>query len=525
MFRIIQKHLDKNVVKISAIFALLYCLMFNSAIFAYKFEYYQVNILTGVLELVKDFIYNFITLFLFFFGLSFHRYIFIIGSLFLFVTGAASSYYLFFLGVAPSLAIMPAIFGTHSTEATELISSRLIIWCAFSFVICGYFAFRYLPSQKQPLLTRFLTFICLIAVLSNVVTPKYSFLKSYFPVQYLHNAYIFLFAQDQDFIKEDIGLKYEFADSSDSDVVGVLVLGEAARYSNFGINGYERDTTPHLDKVENLVNYKAISCSNNTYLSVPCMLSRHGESKLEIVEKETSVLSILTKIGFETVWMGTQSISKYYRNKPGGSFYDEVNFHMIPGGSIVFQPNDLDEKMLPYLEQNIEDSGKKFIVMHSTGSHWNYSARYPKEFEKFKPAVDKLAKIDASGCSNEELVNSYDNSILYTDYFLSEVINRLKDKNAFLIYASDHGESLGECGRLTHGADGYFKEQREVPIMVWFSEEYKKTHPEKWAAVESFQKQTISHDNIFHSILDCLSIESEIVDKSLSLCQKTKKTN
>jgi len=140
-------------------------------------------------------------------------------------------------------------------------------------------------------------------------------------------------------------------------------------------------------------------------------------------------------------------------------------------------------------------------------------------------AVDKSAKIDASGCSNEELVNSYDNSILYTDYFLSEVINRLKDKNAFLIYASDHGESLGECGRLTHGADGYFKEQREVPIMVWFSEEYKKTHPEKWAAVESFQKQTISHDNIFHSILDCLSIESEIVDKSLSLCQKTRKTN
>ncbi len=525
MFRIIQKHLDKDVVKISAIFALLYCVLFNSAIFVYKFEYYQANILTGVLELVKDFIYNFITLFLFFFGLSFHRYIFIIGSLFLFITGAAASYYLFFLGITPSLAIMPAIFGTHSTEAMELISFRMIIWCVFSFAICGYFIFRYLPSKKLSLLTRFLTFICLICVLSNVVAPKYSFLRSYFPIQYLHNAYIFLFAQDKSFIKEDISLKYEFTDSSDSDVVAVLVLGEAARYSNFGINGYERDTTPNLNKIENLVNYKAISCSNNTYLSVPCMLSRHGEQQLDIVEKETGALSILTKLEFETVWMGTQSISKYYRNKPGGSFYDEVNFHMIPGGSLVFQPNDLDEKMLPYLEQNIEDGGKKFIVMHSTGSHWNYSARHPKEFEKFKPAIDKSAKIDASGCPNEELVNSYDNSILYTDYFLLEVINRLKDKNAFLIYASDHGESLGESGRLTHGADGYFKEQREVPVIVWFSEKYKKTHPEKWAAIESFQKQTISHDNIFHSILDCLSIESEIVDKSLSLCQKIRKTN
>lgn len=525
MFSFVQKHLDKDVIKISVIFALLYCFLFNSAIFVYKFEYYQANILTGVLELVKDFIYNFITLFLFFFGLSFYRYLFIVGAVFLFITGAVSSYYLFFLGVSPSLAIMPAIFGTHSTEAMELVSLRLVIWCVLSFIICGYFMWRYMPSKPLSLLTRILTFTCLIFIFSNVVSPKYSFLKSYFPIQYLHNAYIYLFAQDKDFIKEDISLKYEYKDSSDEDVVGVLVLGESARYSNWGINGYERDTTPNLNKVSNLVNYKATSCSNNTYLSVPCMLSRYGEKNLDKIDKETSLLSILTKLGFETVWMGTQSITKYYRNKPGGSFYDEVKFHMIPGGSLVFLPNDLDGKMLPYLEQNLEDGGKKFIVMHSTGSHWNYSARYPKQFEKFKPAIDPAAKIDASGCSNEELVNSYDNSILYTDYFLSETINRLKDKKAFLIYASDHGESLGECGRLTHGTDGYFAEQREVPIIIWFSEKYKKDYPEKWLAVKSFQKQTISHDYVFHSILDCLGIESEIVDKSMSLCHKIRNTD
>ena len=273
---------------------------------------------------------------------------------------------------------------------------------------------RYIPAVSLKLLTRILTFICLVFVLSNVVKPKYGFLKSYFPFQYLHNAYIFLFAQDEDFIKQDISLKYEFKDSSDEDVVGVLVLGESARYSNFGINGYERDTTPNLDKVDNLVNYKAIACSNNTYLSVPCMLSRLSEKDLSKVEKETSALSVLTKMGFETLWMGTQSITKYYRNKPGGSFYDEVKFHMIPGGSLVFLPNDLDGKMLPYLAQKLQEDGKKFIVMHSTGSHWNYSSRYPKEFEKFTPSIDQNAKIDASGCSREELVNSYDNSILYT---------------------------------------------------------------------------------------------------------------
>jgi glucan phosphoethanolaminetransferase (alkaline phosphatase superfamily) len=522
MFVIIQKYLDKEVIKISTIFALVYCLMFNSAIFVYKFEYYQVNLLTGVLELAKDFLYNFITLFLIFFGLSFYRYIFVIGTLLLFITGAAASYYLFFLGVAPSLAIMPAIFGTHQTEAMELISLRLIFWCVFSCIVCVYCMWRYMPPKSLKLLTRILTFICLIFVFSNVASPRHSFLRAYFPFQYLHNAYIFLFAQDQGFVKEDISLKYDVIDNSEEDLLGILVLGESARYSNFGINGYERDTTPNLSKVENLVSYKAIACSNNTFLSVPCMLSRFGAKDLAKVEKETSALSVLTKMGFDTLWMGTQSITKYYRNKPGGSFYDEVKFHMIPGGSLVFLPNDLDGKMLPYFQQSIQEKGKKFIVIHTTGSHWNYALRYPKEFEKYTPAISVEAKIDASGCSKEELINSYDNSILYTDHFLSEVIKHLKNKNAFLIYASDHGESLGEGGRLTHGADGYFKEQMEVPVMVWFSEKYKKNHPEKWESVKSFKEEVISHDYIFHSILDCVGIESEMVDKSLSLCRKLK---
>jgi glucan phosphoethanolaminetransferase (alkaline phosphatase superfamily) len=522
MFKVIQKHLDKDVVRLSVIFALLYCVLFNSAIIVYKFEYYQANILTGVLELVKDFIYNFITLFLFFFGLSFNRYIFVLGSLFLFMTGAITSYYLFYFGVSPSLAIMPAIFGTHQTEAMELISLRIVLWCVFNFIVCVYGIYRYLPNKSLPIITRILTLVCLVLTINNIISPKYSFLKSNFPVQYLHNAYLYIFAQDEDFIKKDISLDHDYIDKSDEDALGVLVIGEAARYSNFGINGYGRDTTPNLEKLHSLVNYKAISCSNTTFLSVPCMLSRYGEKDLNLVEKETSILSILTKLGFETLWMGTQSITKYYRNKLGGSFYNEVDFHMIPGGSLVFLPNDLDGKMLPYLEKSLQDEkyGKKFIVMHSTGSHWNYSARYPIEFEKFKPAIDINANIDASGCLNEELVNSYDNSILYTDYFLSEVIDRLKNENAFLIYASDHGESLGECGRLTHGSDGYFAEQREVPIMVWFSDKYIKNHPEKWEAVKSFQKDLISHDNIFHSILGCLGIESEIVDESLNLCKK-----
>lgn len=496
--------------------------MFNSAIFFYKFQYYQANIYIGILEIIKDFIYNTATLFVLFMGLSCHRYIFVTGALLLFITGSTASYYLFFLGVNPSLAIITSMFATHQTEVTELISLKWFYWCMFNSILCLYCIWRYKLHTSLSLFTQFLTLICLIFVLSNVIKPKYTFLKSYFPFQYLHNVYVFLLTQNKNIVKEDISLKYNFIDHSDKDVVGILVLGESARYSNFGINGYQRDTTPHLQQIENLVSYQAMSCANSTFLSIPCMLSRFGEKDLTKVDTESSLLSILTKLGFNTVWMGTQSITKYYRNKVNGSFYDEVNFHMIPGGSLIFLPNDLDGKMLPYLQQNLKNNdGKQFIIMHSTGSHWNYAARYPDEFKKYTPAIDKNAKIDPSGCSKEQLINTYDNSILYTDYFLSSVIKLLENKNAFLIYASDHGESLGEGGRLTHGMDGYFYEQRAVPMIIWFSKKYKQNHPNKWISLKSFENKVISHDYIFHSILDCIGVKSEIIDTSLSVCKKS----
>ena len=175
----------------------------------------------------------------------------------------------------------------------------------------------------------FLSAVCLLIIVVNIINPKFTFLKSYFPMQYLHK-----------------------------DVVGVLVIGESARYSNFAINGYERNTTPNLSKVDNLASFKAHACANTTYLSVPCMLSRYGEKDFNLIDTETSMLSILNRLGFDTVWMGTQSITKYYKNKPGGSFCDEVNFHMIPGGSLVFLTNRHDGQMLPHLEKNLESNSK-----------------------------------------------------------------------------------------------------------------------------------------------------------------------
>jgi len=519
MLKFIQKQLDFNLIKSCFVFALMYCFLFNMAVFIHKFGYYQGNTLTAILELGKDFIYLLITLFVIFFGLSVHRLLFITGSVILFLTGAAASYYLFFFSIAPTPGMMPTIYGTNPTEAYELVSTRILLWVIFSLSICLYSIQHFNIQTTKIFFTRILSAICLLLVLTNIITPKFSFLKTYFPMQYLHNSYAYFFGHSEEYARADLSKKYSFIDSSDDDVIGVLIIGESARYGNFGINGYERDTTPELTKIENLASFKTRSCSSTTYLSIPCILSRHGEEHLDLIDQETSMLSILTHLGFDTVWLGTQSITKSYRNKKGGTFYDEVNFQAIPGGSLVFMPNDDDMKLLPYLEQNIKSTGKKFLVLHTTGSHWNYAARYPAEFTKFKPDLNGSGKHDAASCDKEELINSYDNSILYTDFFLSRVINALQDKNAFLIYSSDHGESLGEYGNIGHGQDAYIKEQREVPLIIWTSDKYKARHQDKWQAISANKGIDISHDNIFHSILDCLNIDSSVVDKSLSLCR------
>lgn len=519
MLKSIKNYFDTELFKTAFSFAIIFCLLFNSAVFYHKFSYCQANILTAILEIVKDFLYNIITLTIIFCGLSINKHVFKIGTMFLFITGALASYYLFYFSISPTANMMPSIFGTHLREVYELVSMKLIIWMVFSISVCIY-SFGYFSIIESKKISSFIISACCLLVFAmNIVTPKYSFFKSYFPIQYLHGSYVYFSKYFGKIVRTELDDKFKFVDMSDNDIIGVFVIGESARYDHFGINGYKRDTTPNLEKISDLMNFKAISCASTTHLSVPCMLSRYGTKDLELVESESSILSPLTRLGFQTVFIGTQSIGKSYRNKSGGSFYDEVTFSLIPGGAIAMLPNDHDEKMLPYLEQYIKNKGKKFIILHTTGSHWNYAMRYPKEFEEYKPNIETgVLTGDAASCSNEARINSYDNSILYTDFFLSEVINRLRDKKAFVIYSSDHGESLGERGILMHSAEQYVAEQREVPFMVWFSDSYKERYPRKWQSIQEKNGKEISHDYIFHSILDLLNIKSKALDKSLSLC-------
>ena len=158
------------------------------------------------------------------------------------------------------------------------------------------------------------------------------------------------------------------------------------------------------------------------------------------------------------------------------------------------------------------------------GSHINYNSRVPSEYQKFQP----ICESSVSNCSKEELDNSYDNSIYYTNVFLSKLMDTLKDKNALLIYTSDHGESLGEDSyglmkRFGHSTpyDIAPKEQTDIPFILWFSDKFLQNH-ESLNLEKMRNLKNISHDNIFYSILGCADISSQ-EDKNLNklnVCNK-----
>lgn len=536
MFKIISQYINSKTIKIVALTALLYCLLFNSSVAFYKFDYYKIHFGLASIELAKDFIFIYITNFIIFFGLAIHSSIFIIGTFALFASGAIASYFVFSAKLLPNQAVIDSIFNTNISEVSELLNLGLITWLVvallISFHIVRYFSKADLESKhtsKTKIITKLLSGICLFISINAAMIPPYRLIAQYFPLEYLHHTYMHFFHQSYN-TRLDISKEFKFIDNSDEDVVGVFVIGESARYDHFGVNGYERDTTPRLKGLNNLYSFKAESCATITNLSVPCMLSRHPRSDLQAPFKETSFLSIFTNLGFDTNIIANHSLNKFLKTFHHSTIYDDVKFSMTPSGSTLINFNSTDGQMLPYIENmlKIPNQQKQFLVVHSYGSHWNYSMRYTAEFDHFTPTCDKnptLLKTHPNSCELTKLINSYDNSILYTDFFLHSIITLLKDRNAFLIYSSDHGESLGEDGRFYHGSNDFAPEQRAVPLIIWASDKFLAKHPDIAKALKSHQgEEGLSHDNIFHTFFDCLNIESEIIDKTLSLC-KMKKDN
>ncbi|TFZ08664.1 phosphoethanolamine transferase [Ramlibacter humi] len=292
----------------------------------------------------------------------------------------------------------------------------------------------------------------------------------------------------------------------------VLVVGETARAQNFSLNGYDRLTNPELAK-RDIVNFRnATSCGTSTEVSLPCMFSPYGRENYDerAILSHESVLHVLHRAGVQVLWRDNQSGCK---GVCAGLPAEQMDHAAVEG--LCPEGQCYDEVLLHGLDRVVRDAhGNLLVVLHQLGSHGPaYYRRYPAAFRRFAPACeqDELRR-----CTPAEIVNAYDNSLLYTDYFLAQLIDFLKTQSGrydtAMLYMSDHGESLGESGLYLHGMPYPIAPdvQKHVPMVAWFSPGFASASHLDVGCLRSRAAQPVSHDNLFHTLLGVMQVQASV---------------
>ncbi len=291
----------------------------------------------------------------------------------------------------------------------------------------------------------------------------------------------------------------------------VLVIGESSRYDRWSINGYQRDTNPILSQESNLISFNdMVTAVAATRLSVPVIVSRKpAQQSLKAGFSEKSVLSAFKEAGYKTYWLSNQMSFGQF-DTPVSVFAKEADVTQFLNLGGYTNGSQYDDVLLSPLEHALADPNPlKLIVLHSLGNHWNYAHRYPASFDKFKPSLFGVENPAYTDLKNKQaLSNSYDNSILYTDWWLDQVIQRLRqlDTVAALMYVSDHGQTLydGSCELAFHGHNTQY--EFHIPALFWYSNEFAEAYPDKIKQARRLQKAKLSTENVFHSLVDVAGI-------------------
>lgn len=292
--------------------------------------------------------------------------------------------------------------------------------------------------------------------------------------------------------------------------VYVMVIGEAARAASWQLYGYERETTPLLSAREDIVLFEGITTqSNTTHKSVPMILSSVATSEHEELFRRKGMPALFNDAGFNTYFISNQA--------PQGAMID---FLAEDASEVEYLPAlSYDGALVERLQRILKEdrSERLLIILHMYGSHFSYHQRYPREWARFTPDDDV-----AISRRNVELIrNAYDNSTLYTDYVLNEIISTLEAEQACtaMYYCSDHGEDLFDDrnGRFLHSSPTTTYYQLHVASLAWFSPRYNELFPQKVMAARSNAEATATTHSAFHTIADMASIRSKYVKESVSL--------
>lgn len=459
----------------------------------------------------------------------------------LLVATSAASYFMNQYGVVIDRSMVQNVLETDVHEATELVSWHLALTVAVLGILPSLVVARariHFPQGLRGLAARIGTSGASLAVAALLMML---FFKSLAPALREHRELRYLLTPTN-YVQAVHGyLRNRFSTpvvvaplgtdaikgrawaGKSRKTVTIIVVGETARAQSFSLNGYGRDTNPMLSQQAGLINFANFqSCGTATAVSVPCVFSALGRGDFSDskARRQEGLLDVLSHAGFTVLWRDNNSGCKGVCDR----IASEDLTVPAPSDPLCEGDECFDERLLRGLPEMIRDARNDLVlVLHQRGSHGPaYAKRYPAKFGRFGPVCDA---IDFEKCSSESIAAAYDNTILYTDYFLSKTIDLLRDSSkqygvdTSLIYFSDHGESLGENNLYLHGAPYMIAppEQTHVPFMLWMSEGFSERFRIDRTCLHARKGQPFSHDNVFHSVLGMLNVNTAVFNPRLNL--------
>lgn len=525
------------------IFALYVGLLLNLAFYRQVFTLLPVNSLHNWLVFLSMPVVAFSVMNILTTLASFLKLDRLVISLFILLS-ASAQYFIWSFGVVIDRAMITNILDTTPAESFALMSGKMVLTLGLSGVLMVAFAWWIKISKAKTVwrsiavrLLNILVSALLIVLVAALFYKDYAsvfrnnkeLVKSLSPSNsivainswYAHNK-----MDNLPLVKigEDAVQKPEMHSGPRKNLT-ILVLGETSRAQNFSLGGYERETNPRLKQDDVIYFAKTTSCGTATAVSVPCMFSNMPRAHYdeELAHHQEGVLDILQRAGIRVLWNDNdggckgacdrvphQNVTDL--NLTGqcieGECYDEVLFHNLES----------------YID-NLQQDG--IIVLHTIGSHGpTYYNRYPAEFRKFTPTCDTN---EIQSCSQQQLTNTYDNTILYIDYVVDKAIKLLQSKQdkftTSLVYLSDHGESLGEDGVYLHGLPWSIapETQKHVPMLLWLSQDYQQRYGVSSQCLQQRAKtDPYSQDNLFSTLLGLLGVDTheyQATDDILTPCR------
>lgn len=449
---------------------------------------------------------------------------------------------IFIFGVPINDSTILLILNTNFQEAMELIGGYLVtLTICFIFYVVGLLLlFTKVPNTMPSKTAYSISFIALIVLLllplfDPTIKRYFASIRSrfytIFPTSLLYAAkmsferYQLVHSTKKERENFTFNAKQEITINGKQ--LYVLIIGESARYDHWGINGYAKNTSPQLSKRENLISFNDAAAGGFiTEYAIPLILTGVGADNFDKHYQQKSIVSAFKEAGFSTYWLTNQVDEGHISVHIQEAEKRYVHVSDSKATKNVHRDMELVETLKKILT---EPGDKKFIVLHTSGSHYDYSVRYPDEFDIIKPSNKTVFSKSADKKFKDVLVNSYDNSIIYADAVIDSVITLISSQNAYssVTYTSDHGENLFDDNRnlSQHAYPVPSKYIARVPYFVWYSPLLEKTFPDKIAHLKLHTNAKISSENIIHTLTSMSGIRYSKQDSSKNIASSHFKNN